>query len=189
LTLTYQPHDKLGDASAEVSPSTHEGVRGTNDLVHKHAGSPELTHDEGRSAEPDEETNHRQGRGAVDEPGERARDGREAEDHPHGDASAVLVAEPNVPATLQMLDVQISCFDMSRVSLTSGNSGAIANQMKKAMKKAMKKQNHEQWKARMRGRLKDRSLISVALSLNVSLVLLYLLGLRRSNQRGSCPVR
>ena len=65
-----------------------------------------------------------------------------------------------VPATEQMFDVQICCLVKPRVSFTSGRSGAMANQMKKAMKK----QNHEQWKARMCGRLKDRSLISVALS-------------------------
>ena len=63
-----------------------------------------------------------------------------------------------VPATEQMLDVQICFLDRPRVSFTSGNSGAMANQMKKAVKK----HPHEQWKARMCGRLKDRSLISVA---------------------------
>mmetsp|Transcript_21581 Transcript_21581/g.45634 ORF Transcript_21581/g.45634 Transcript_21581/m.45634 type:complete len:206 (+) Transcript_21581:1181-1798(+) len=65
-----------------------------------------------------------------------------------------------VPATEQMLDVQISCFEMPKVSLISGRSGAIANQMKKAVKNPI----HEQWNARMCGRLKERSLISVALS-------------------------
>merc|ERR1719223_1520325 len=65
-----------------------------------------------------------------------------------------------VPATEQMLDVQICCLLIPRVSLTSGRSGAMANQMKKAMKK----QNQLQWKARMCGLLKERSLISVALS-------------------------
>lgn len=65
-----------------------------------------------------------------------------------------------VPATEQILDVQISFLVKPSVSLTSGSRGAIANQMKNAMKK----QNHEQWKARMCGLLKERSLISVALS-------------------------
>src|SRR5210317_877362 len=65
-----------------------------------------------------------------------------------------------VPATEQMLDVQICCLLRSRVFLISGKRGAMANQMKKAMKK----QNQEQWKARMCGREKLQSLISVALS-------------------------
>ena len=65
-----------------------------------------------------------------------------------------------VPATEQMLDVHICCLVRPSVSLTSGRSGAIANQMKNAIKK----QNHEQWNALMCGRLNDRSLISVALS-------------------------
>mmetsp|Transcript_49771 Transcript_49771/g.105832 ORF Transcript_49771/g.105832 Transcript_49771/m.105832 type:complete len:206 (+) Transcript_49771:1369-1986(+) len=65
-----------------------------------------------------------------------------------------------VPATEQMLDVQICCFEIFSVSLISGRRGAMANQMKKAVKNPI----HEQWKARMCGRLKERSLISVALS-------------------------
>lgn len=50
-----------------------------------------------------------------------------------------------VPATEQMLEVQMSCLVILRSSLTSVSRGAMANQMKKAMKK----QNQEQWKARM----------------------------------------
>ena len=65
-----------------------------------------------------------------------------------------------VPATEQMLDVQISCLEIFSVSLISGKRGAMANQMKKAVKNPIQ----EQWKARMCGRLNERSLISVALS-------------------------
>ena len=65
-----------------------------------------------------------------------------------------------VPATEQILLVQICCLVKPSVSLTSGRRGAMANQMKKAMKK----QNQLQWNARICGRLKFRSLISVALS-------------------------
>mmetsp|Transcript_2278 Transcript_2278/g.3915 ORF Transcript_2278/g.3915 Transcript_2278/m.3915 type:complete len:206 (+) Transcript_2278:1175-1792(+) len=65
-----------------------------------------------------------------------------------------------VPATLTMLAVQICFFSSWRVSLISGRSGAMANQMKNATKKF----HHEQWKARMCGRLKLHSLISFALS-------------------------
>ena len=43
-----------------------------------------------------------------------------------------------VPATEQMLEVQICLFEL-RVVLISGIRGAMANQMKKAVKK----QNHE----------------------------------------------
>ncbi len=50
-----------------------------------------------------------------------------------------------VPATEQMLEVQISCFEIPRVFFTSGRRGAMANQMKKAMKN----DHQEQWKARM----------------------------------------
>mmetsp|Transcript_20977 Transcript_20977/g.45526 ORF Transcript_20977/g.45526 Transcript_20977/m.45526 type:complete len:169 (-) Transcript_20977:262-768(-) len=50
-----------------------------------------------------------------------------------------------VPATEQMLDVQICCFEIPNVFLISGRSGAIANQMKKAVKNPIQ----EQWNARM----------------------------------------
>jgi len=54
-----------------------------------------------------------------------------------------------VDPTPTMLDVQICCVEMPRVFRISGNSGAIANQMKNATKK-----HHQlQWKARMCGRL------------------------------------
>jgi len=65
-----------------------------------------------------------------------------------------------VPATEQMLDVQISFASIPRESLTSESKGAIANQIKKAMKK----DHHEQWNARIWGLAKLHSLISVALS-------------------------
>ena len=65
-----------------------------------------------------------------------------------------------VPATEQMLDVQICCFVRPSEFLISGRSGAMANHMKKAVKNPIQ----AQWNARMCGRLKDRSLISVALS-------------------------
>jgi hypothetical protein len=50
-----------------------------------------------------------------------------------------------VPATEQILDVQISSFEIWRDVLTSDKRGAIANQIKKAMKN----DHHEQWNARM----------------------------------------
>ena len=65
-----------------------------------------------------------------------------------------------VPATEQMLDVQICCLVRPRVAFTSVRRGAIANQMKNATKN----DHQEQWKARMCGRLNVQSLISVALS-------------------------
>lgn len=64
-----------------------------------------------------------------------------------------------VPATEQILEVQMSLELMSRSPLTSESNGAMANQMKNARKK----QNHEQWNARMWGLEKLHSLIEVAL--------------------------
>ena len=65
-----------------------------------------------------------------------------------------------VPATLQILEDQISNLVSPRVLRISGRRGAAANQIKKAIKKF----HHEQWKARIWGLAKEQSLISSALS-------------------------
>mmetsp|Transcript_5310 Transcript_5310/g.6202 ORF Transcript_5310/g.6202 Transcript_5310/m.6202 type:complete len:204 (-) Transcript_5310:56-667(-) len=65
-----------------------------------------------------------------------------------------------VPATDVIFEVQISLLLIPRVSCTSGRSGAIANQMRKARKK----QIHDMWKARICGLSKLQSFISDARS-------------------------
>mmetsp|Transcript_2639 Transcript_2639/g.3513 ORF Transcript_2639/g.3513 Transcript_2639/m.3513 type:complete len:116 (-) Transcript_2639:207-554(-) len=65
-----------------------------------------------------------------------------------------------VPATEQMLDVQICCLSIPKLFPTSLSRGAMANQIKKAIKK----DHHEQWKALMCGLEKSHNLISLARS-------------------------
>ena len=65
-------------SATEVSPSSDESVRCTDDLLGKHAGRPVLAHDESASSKADEESNDSERSGAVDEAGQCAGDTGEA---------------------------------------------------------------------------------------------------------------
>jgi hypothetical protein len=85
-------HDKLGDTSAEVTPTSAKGVGGTDDLSGKHTGRPVLAHDEGTSGDTNEETENGKSSGAVDETSQSSWDGSSAEHDGEKDAGTELVA-------------------------------------------------------------------------------------------------
>ena len=74
-------HYELRHTAAEVSPSTHERIGGTDNFLGEHARRPELTHDERRSTKTDEETEDSEGGGAVHETSQRAGNGSEGENN------------------------------------------------------------------------------------------------------------
>mmetsp|Transcript_20710 Transcript_20710/g.43335 ORF Transcript_20710/g.43335 Transcript_20710/m.43335 type:complete len:522 (+) Transcript_20710:1409-2974(+) len=83
---------QLCDAAAEVSPSSDQGVGGTDDLLGKHPRGPVLAHDKGAPRAPDEQPKDGETHRRVDK--SRAGGGDRAQDqhHRHGDSCPPLVA-------------------------------------------------------------------------------------------------
>lgn len=84
-------HDKLGDTTSKVTPSTAKGVGGSDDFLAEHTGRPVLAHNEGSSGGTDEETKDSESGSAVDKTGAGSGDGGSAQESGHGDSCSPLI--------------------------------------------------------------------------------------------------
>ena len=85
-------HDELGDSTAQIAPSGHEGVGTAHHIAGKHAGGPVLAHDKGPPGNANKEPEDRESNGRVDQSGARCGNRGGAQNNGKEDTGSVLVA-------------------------------------------------------------------------------------------------
>lgn len=85
-------HDKVGDAATGVAPAGGQGVGGTDDVLVKEGGGPDLAGDKGTAEDTDEEAQGNEAIGGGDGTGEDGGDGTEEEAAGKGDLGTKVVA-------------------------------------------------------------------------------------------------
>jgi len=85
-------HDKLGDTSSKVTPSSAKSVGGSDDFLAEHSGRPVLAHDEGTSGGSNEKTKDGESSSGVDKTSAGGRDGGSAQDDGHRNTGSPLIA-------------------------------------------------------------------------------------------------
>jgi len=84
-------HDKLGDTSSKVTPSSAQGVGCSDNFSAEHTGRPVLAHDEGTSGGTNEKTKDGKASGGLDKTSAGGGDGSETEDGSHRNTGSPLV--------------------------------------------------------------------------------------------------